>query len=82
MGIIENAQRWLWTVAVRKVIVAVVGFLASQQAITGFEWLQAHGITIAIDPVKFQTEATVAGIALFTTVHDWIKVKFPDAKWL
>lgn len=82
MGIIEDGEKWLWTVALRKAIVAAIGFLASKQALTGLAWLQAHGIMVTFDVKQFQTQAMITGIAGFTLIHDKLKLKYPDAKWL
>ena len=82
MGMFETAEQWLWTVALKKIIAASVGFLASKEAMIGLAWLEAHGVHIAIDPQKFQTVFMVSGVAGFALAHDWLKLKFPDSKYL
>ena len=82
MGLLATAEKWLWTVAVKKIIAAIVGFLASQQALDIIAKLQAHGVNVQIDPARFETEVTLAGIGLFAMLHDWLKLKFPESKWL
>lgn len=82
MTLIEDAEKWAWQVAVKKIIVGILGFLASQKAVAGLAWLQAHGISVNIDPTKFQTEFTALGIGGFIAAHDWMKLKFPESKWI
>lgn len=77
MSIFETAERWLWTVAVKKLVVAIVGFLTSQAAIQAM-----NSLGIQIDMQKFQIELTAGLIGAFTIVHDWLKLKFPESKWL
>ena len=82
MGIFQTAEEWAWKVALRKIIAATIGFLASQQAVAGIAWLETHGIHLSIDTQKFQIEMTALGIAGFAALHDWLKLKFPDSKYL
>ena len=86
MGIEESAiqkvEEWAWNVAAKKAIAAALGFLASQTALSGIAWLEAHGIKIQLDPVKMQTSFDALGVAGFALAHDWLKLKFPESKWL
>ena len=82
MGIIQTVEQWAFNVALKKVVAALIGFLASQQAISGLAWLQAHGVTLNVDLPKFQEAITLLGIGGFAAGHDWLKLKFPDSKWL
>lgn len=82
VDILENAEKWAWNVAVKKGIAAVLGFVASQQALTGLAWLSAHGITITIDQARFKESFTILGVAGFALAHDYLRLRFPESKWL
>ena len=41
--VIQKVEAWAWQVAFKRIIAAVVGFLASQKAVQGLAWLEAHG---------------------------------------
>lgn len=77
MGMLETAEKWLWQVAVKKIVVAVVAFLTSQAAISALT-----SLGIQIDMQKFQLELTAGLMGAFVVAHDWLKLKFPESKWL
>ena len=82
MGILETAEKWAWDIALKKIIAAMIGFLASKEAIMGLAWLEAHGVHIDVDISKFSTEMILFGIGGFTALHDFLKLRFPESKWL
>lgn len=74
---IQAEEQWLWNVAVKKIIVAVIGFIASHGVLVV---LQKYGVTV--DTQKLQLETTAAGIAAFTSFHDFLKLKIGPKWWL
>ena len=84
---------WLWTVAARRVGVGVaawfagtiVAWTASDSAVAFFKMLAdvwGLSITVVVDQAKLESRMVLVGIIGFTAGHDWLKLKFPESKWL
>lgn len=69
-ALFESVERWAWNVAVKKIVVALVGFLVSRGIV---EILLRFGVQI--DSAKLQLELTAFGIGAFAAIHDWLKLK-------
>ena len=84
---------WLWTVALRRVGAATAGWgagslvawLGSDQAVAFFKLLAdvwGLTITVVVDQGKLENRLELVGIIAFTAAHDWLKLRFPDSKFL
>lgn len=74
-------QDYKWSVGIKKVAYFIGKLAAAGLAYTKAQQLQTT-LGIHIDPEAFQT-----GVATFTggaleAIHDWLRVKFPNVKWL
>lgn len=75
IGIIQNAEGWLFKVAAKKIIVKVVSIVVT--------WLTcgivAHYATqfgITADPVKLQAELTGLALTGLKGAEDWINLRY------
>ena len=84
--------KYAWGVAGKRVVFAMTGYFIGQalgvvngeqmaQALAFLSTVGVH-ITVAIDEAVFRSRMEVAGIAGVTILHDWLRVRFPDSKWL
>ena len=79
-GVESKVSEWVWHIAAKRVIAGLVGAIMAQ-VVNGSAgaFLANHGV--AVDPVKFQSELTMAGVAGSVAVHDWLRLK-TGWKWL
>lgn len=82
MGLIESGEQWLAHVAVKKAVYAIakgaLALLAYQKA----QAIQAQ-LGVHIDPEKFKDGLAALMLGGLEALHDWLKVRFPEAaKWI
>ena len=74
-------EQWLLSVAVKKasygIAKALLALVTAAKAASIEQKLGIH-----IDPSAFEAGAAAMVVAGVTMVHDWAKLKFPNAKWL
>ncbi|MDZ4344256.1 MAG: hypothetical protein U1E51_17690 [Candidatus Binatia bacterium] len=84
---------WLWTVAARKVGIFAAGYIAasvaawlgSDYAVTFFKLLSdvwGLTVTVIVDQAKLENRLGLVGVMAFVAAHDWLRLRFPDSKFL
>lgn len=81
MGLEENVEQWLFSVALRKVAVALGKGAASLVAGAIVQkYMTQYGIQA--DPEKLQVAATAGVYGAIEAAHDYLKLRFPNViKW-
>lgn len=74
MGIYDDAEGWLFNVALRKAVtIGVKGILAFLTGAVGQHYLTQLGVSY--DPTKLQEGLTVISLGGFEALHDYLKLK-------
>ena len=72
----QEIESWLFTVALKKVVViAVKGVISLIGGAVAQHLIVKLGVTY--DPIKLQEGLTVLMLGGVEAVHDWLKLKFP-----
>lgn len=73
MGIEERVENWIWQIAAKKVIAAVVG------AAVGFAGAVVARNHVNVTPeqlIELQGALVAGGTAASVALHDWLKLKY------
>ena len=80
MTMIEKAQTWFWSVALKKVAYAIAKTVISLLISTKIQGiLNSQGIQVDIPAITISLPAFIFGI--LEAGHDWLKLK-TDSKWI
>lgn len=80
-GIEHKAGDYLFSVGAKRVAAAIAGFVVGKLA-SGTIAILLNKYGVSIDPATLSTEINGAVIAGAVALHDWLRVKYPEAKWL